>query len=370
MTFNNCNIFINGHFVRGSLETESGLFSRVSVDADAEDPSLPYILPGLVDAHTHGNSGADFSDGDIEGLRKMARFYAENGITAFAPTSMTLPYEVLAPAFETARAVKEEQGKGLAKIAGIHMEGPFFSGKKKGAQNGAYLRDPDFEAFKLLYDQCGGLISIVDVAPELDGAAEFAARASRLCTVSVAHTDASYEESRAVFEAGASHLTHLFNAMPSIHHRRPGVIGAASEDPGVTAELIGDGLHVHESAMRMAFKLFPERICLVSDSLRCAGMPDGEYELGGQAVFLRGGVARLADGTIAGSASNLWQCMRNAVSFGIDRDAAIRAATCIPARELGACESFGCIAVGRHADFAVADRGLDLLETYIDGIKV
>ena len=259
---------------------------------------------------------------------------------------------------------------GCARVAGIHMEGPFFSEKKKGAQNGAYLRLPDFEAFQRLWEGCGGLVRIVDVAPELDGAVKFVEGAKKLCTVSVAHTDADYDAARAVFAAGASHLTHLFNAMPPIHHRKPGVIGAASEREDVVAELICDGLHVHESAVRMAFRLFPGRICLISDSLRCCGMPDGEYELGGQRVFLSGGVARLADGTIAGAASDLYTDMRNAEAFGIPREEAIRAATIRPAREIGRESEIGSIEAGKLADFVVCDERLVKREVYIGGVKV
>ena len=210
----------------------------------------------------------------------------------------------------------------------------------------------------------------MDLAPELPGAADFAEKASGLCTVSVAHTDASYDQARAVYEAGATHLTHLYNAMPAIHHRRPGVIGAASERENVYAELICDGQHVHESAVRMAFKLFPERICLISDSLRCCGMPDGAYELGGQAVFLAGGIARLADGTIAGSAATLFDCLQKALAFGIDRDAAIRAATLNPAKQLGCDDRFGSIAVGKQADFLVCSGELRLQAVFLGGTEL
>ena len=158
--------------------------------------------------------------------------------------------------------------------------------------------------------------------------------------------------------------------MPPIHHRKPGVIGAASERDKVYAELICDGQHVHESAVRIAFKLFPERICLISDALRCCGMPDGQYELSGQDVFLSGGIARLADGTIAGSAANLFECLHNAIAFGIDRNSAIRAATINPAKQLGCADRFGSIAVGKQADFLVCDEALALRAVYLGGRKL
>ena len=210
----------------------------------------------------------------------------------------------------------------------------------------------------------------MDLAPELPNAAEFARQAAKLCTVSVAHTDATYEETKAVIEAGATHVTHLFNAMPPIHHRKPGVIGAAAENENVQAELICDGLHVHPSAVRMAFRLFPGRICLVSDALRCCGMPDGEYELGGQNVYLRGSIAKLFDGTIAGAATNLYDGMRNAVAFGIPKEEAILAATWNPAKALGCEQEIGSIAAGKRADFVLCDEKLRRKQVWIAGVKV
>ena len=370
MLFKNAILFVNGReFVRGAFRVENGRFAelyRTDPAEDGVDLRGATVLPGLVDVHSHGNSGADFSDGDYTGVVTMGRYLARNGITSFAPASMTLPYDTLAKAFDVAAAIHRDRPEGCARLLGIHMEGPFFSEKKKGAQNGAYLKLPDFEAFEALYRGCGGLVRIVDIAAELEGAADFARKASRLCTVSVAHTDANYEEASAVFDAGASHLTHLFNAMPPIHHRKPGVIGAAAERE-VVAELICDGYHVHESSVRMAYKLFPGRICLISDALRCCGMPDGEYELGGQATFLKDHVARLADGTIAGSASDLFICMQNAVSFGIPKEDAVRSATIIPAREIGAESEVGSIDVGKYADFVVCDAALRRERVFLAG---
>ncbi len=372
MLFTNAKVFFAERgFAPASFRVEGGVFTEF-LPAECREPSAvdlggAAVIPGLIDIHTHGNSGADFSDGDYEGLKTMAAFLAGRGVTGFAPASMTLPYEVLSRAYATARRLADEAPAGHARLLGINMEGPFFSEKKKGAQNAAYLKKPDFEAFKKLYDDCGGLIRIADLAPELEGAEEFTEKAAKLCTVSVAHTDAAYEDAARVYAAGATHLTHLFNAMPSIHHRKPGVIGAASENEKVYAELICDGQHVHESAVRMAFRLFPGRICLISDALRCCGMPDGEYELGGQAVFLKGGIARLADGTIAGSAATLYDCLLNAVRFGIDRDEAIRSATLNPARQLGCADRFGSIAVGKAADFLVCGEDLSLRTVYLGG---
>lgn len=358
MFYKNARIFCaDNRFHIGAFEVKDGLFGAVlpeNVPEDAIDLQGATVIPGLIDAHIHGAAGSDFSDGDYEGLKAMARHLAKNGITSFAPTSMTLPYETLAKAYANAVRVKEEAPAGCARIQGVHMEGPYFSEKKKGAQNGAYLKNPDFEGFKKLYDGCSGLIRIADVAPELPGAAEFVEKASKLCTVSVAHTDSDYDHAKTAFGLGATHLTHLYCAMPGIHHRNPGVIPAAAENPHVRAELICDGLHVHPASVRLAFQIFGgHRMVLISDALRCCGMPEGELELGGQQAFLKGGIARLADGTIAGAATNLFEGMRNAILFGVPETDAVRAATANPAAALGVLDQVGTIAPGKKADFVV-----------------
>ena len=358
MFYKNARIFCSDfQFRTGAFEVKDGKFGAVLpkfVPEDAIDLQGATVIPGLIDVHNHGNSGADFSDGDYAGVKKMAEYLAKHGITSFAPASMTLPYDVLEKAFATAKQLHDEAPEGHSRLMGIQMEGPYFSEKKKGAQNGEYLKNPDFDGFKKLYDGCGGLVKIVDVDPELPGAAEFIDKAKDLCTVSVAHTDSDYEHARMAFQMGATHLTHLYNAMPGIHHRNPGVIPAASETPSVRAELICDGMHIHPASVRLAFAIFGgERMILVSDALRCCGMPDGEYELGGQPVFLAGGVAKLADGTLAGSATNLYDCMKNAILFGIREEDAVRACTYNPACSLGVQDQVGSIATGALADFIV-----------------
>ena len=323
-------------FIRGSFSVSGDRIRSIQpVSQPAENRVISLhglrVIPGLIDIHTHGNSGFDFSDGSAEGLLAMGRYLASRGITSFAPTSMTLPYEKLEKAFRTA---------------------------------GDYAKNRPADGAS------GNLIRIVDIAPELEGAEEFIRRIAPSCRVSVAHTNASYEEAKRAFDAGASHLAHLFNAMPPIHHRNPGVIGAASEREDVAAELISDGLHVHPSIVRMAFRLFPGRICLISDALRCCGMPDGEYELGGQRVLLKDREARLSDGTLAGAVNNLYEDMVNAIRFGIRTEDAILSATMNPAKEVGADDEIGSLENGKKADFLVCDEHWNIREVYLDGIKI
>ena len=373
MYYKNARIFCSDFtFREGAFEVVDGKFGAILPDAvpeEAKDLGGATVIPGLVEVHSHGNSGADFSDGDYEGLKAMAKFFAQCGVTSFAPASMTLPYDVLSKAFATAKMLKEETPEGHSRIMGIQMEGPYFSYAKRGAQNPDYLKEPDFEGFKKLYDDCGGLIRIVDIAPELPGAAEFVAKAKELCTVSIAHTDSDYTCAKAAVDAGVTHLTHLYNAMPAIHHRNPGVIPACVENGDVQAEIICDGYHIHPASVRLAFTMFKNRMVLVSDSGRCAGQPEGyRFDLGGQMAEIRGGVAKLVGSeTIACSASNLWKCLTNAISWGVPEEEAIRAATYNPAKALGVQNQIGSIETGKLADFIICSADYEQRRVFLAG---
>lgn len=376
MFYKNARIFGGDfRFHMGAFEVTDGKFGAVcpeNVPSDAIDLQGATVIPGLVEVHSHGAAGYDFSDGDYEGLKAIAAYYAGVGVTSFAPASMTLPYEVLSVAFGNAKRLVEESLPGVAALRGIQMEGPYFSYKKRGAQNPDYLKDPDYDGFKKLYDDCGGLIRIVDVAPELPGAVEFVEKASKLCTVSVAHTDSDYDHAKAVFDAGATHLTHLYNAMPPIHHRTPGVIPAAAENENVRAEIICDGHHIHPASVRLAFAMFPNRMILVSDSGRCAGREEGySFDLGGQMAEIRGGVAKLqGTDTIACSAANLWECLTNVIGWGIPEEDAIRAATYNPACAIGAEKVVGSVETGKQADFLICAPDYSSRRVFIAGKEI
>ena len=331
-----------------------------------------YLLPGLVDIHFHGCAGYDFCDGTEEAVRAIASYETRHGITTICPATMTLSEETLRGICACALAAQTEtlsEGIRLSEVLrGIYLEGPFISMEKKGAQNPAYIHKPDMEMLKRLQQAAGGLIRIVAIAPETEGAMECIREGKDDFRFSIAHTCADYETARQAIEEGARHVTHLYNAMPPFTHRQPGVIGAAAEDEKTEVELICDGIHIHPSVVKSTFKLFgAERVVLISDSMMAAGMEDGEYALGGQPVTVRGNRAVLQDGTIAGSVTNLYDCMRMAVRMGIPKEEAVRAATVNPARAIGLETECGVLLPGRRADILVADREFTLLSVLKSG---
>lgn len=344
-------------FVSREVCISGGKIAETCADGTVLDAKDCYVIPGLVDLHFHGCKGEDFSDGSLAGLRKMAEYELIQGVAYICPAGMTLPEEQLTQVCETAARYQAEGGPG-AELVGVNLEGPFLSAAKKGAQNGAYLHAPDLAMLERLQTAANGLVKLVTVAPEEPGAIEFVRKASQKgITVSVGHTTADYDTARAAFSAGARQVTHLFNAMPSFTHRAPGVVGAAFDHPEVRAELICDGVHIHESVVRAAFQLFgPGRMVLISDTMRAAGMPDGQYSLGGLDVTVNGKLAALEDGTIAGSATNLMDCLRTAVSFGIPLHHAVRAASFNPAVALHMQHRIGSIAPGMDGTVVLLEK--------------
>lgn len=334
------------------------------------DASGCYVVPGFIDLHFHGCVGADFSDGDLLGLHRIAAHEARVGVTAICPASMTLPEEILAEAFVTARRFAPAEGE--AALVGINMEGPYISPGKVGAQNPKHVRPAGTAEFARLQEAAGGLIKIVDVAPEMPGNLAFIEAVSAHVRVSLAHTCADFDCACEAFAKGARHLTHLYNAMPSLHHRDPGPIAAGIDYPGVMAEIIADGVHVHPAMVRLAFDAFgPERMVLISDSLRASGLGDGRYELGGQEFIVNGNRATLTDGTLAGSVSSLSDCLRTAVlDMGIPLVYAVRAASLNPARALGIDSDRGTLDSGKVADVVLLDEGLRIRSVILRGRRV
>ena len=376
MILKNATVF-NGDFekVRADVAIEGERISKIG-DLSGEDEldlTDMTVMPGLIDIHIHGCGGADAGDATPEALETMSQTLVKNGITSFCPASMTLSFEELTKIFANIDEMKNKVGG--AYIHGANMEGPYIAMSKKGAQNPLYVRNPDKEEFKRLFDGCNGSIKVVDIAPECDGGDEFIKEIQPICPVSIAHTDAGYDEAVHAIELGVRHITHLFNAQSGLHHRKPGVVGAAfdvGKEKGVRAELICDGFHIHPATLRIAFRAMGEDgTVIVSDSMKAAGCPDGDYDLGGQPVYVRDGKALLADGTIAASTSNVYKELKNVISFGIPEKQAVKSETINPAKAIRADKETGSIEEGKLADILVVDKDYNIRLVIVKGkIKV
>lgn len=343
-------IYINDHRLVDKAEYQD--------DGEVIDAEGLLVLPGLVDIHSHGAAGEDFSDGNPEGLKKILQYEKRCGITSYCPTSMTFPKERLRQIFASIKGAQTEDG---ATVVGINMEGPFLDPAKKGAHVEKWIAAPDVAFVRELNQDADGLVRLVTLAPNMDGAEEFIKEMHEEVCISLGHTAADYDCASRAMKLGAHHVTHLYNAMQPFGHRAPGLIGAAMDDPECMVELICDGYHIHPSAIRAAFRMFgPERVILISDSMRATGMENGTYELGGQEVTVKDRKAVLKDGTLAGSATNLYGCMCKAVEFGIPLEQAIMAATANPAKSIGIFDYVGSIRIGKQADLLLVSENLEL----------
>ncbi len=353
--------------IRADLAVKDDAITEIApqLDGDGVDFSGCVLLPGLIDIHIHGCAGADFGDASTDSLDTMSRYLASRGITSFCPASMTVPESQLTPAYRaTAAFMGKESG---AYVHGINMEGPFISHKRKGAQPGEHIRKPDLAEFDRLRSICK--VSLVDIAPEAEDAFGFAATASSICTVSAAHTAAPYELAAEAFQKGFSHVTHLFNGMDGMFPREPGVAIAALDDPKCSCELICDGRHIYPALLRIAFRqLGEDRTVVVSDAMKASGLGDGEYDLGGQTVYVKNGFATLADGSFAASTSNIFEEFCNIVRYGIPLKQAVKSCTINPARVIGADRETGSLKIGKTADILVLNEEMtEIRAVYIKG---
>ncbi len=353
------------HDIITELIGETDYRQQAEEDESVIDAAGCYVIPGLTDIHFHGCDGYDFCDNSLEAYETIASFCLRNGVTSICPATMTIPLETLdsicqtAASFSSAQSRQQdekEKNTNYADLIGIHMEGPFINKAKKGAQNETYILPPDSAFIERWLTLSGGLVKLVSLAPEMPGALSCIESCKNKVAFSVAHTEADYAAAKAAMDAGALHVTHLYNAMPPFHHRDSGVIGAASDTKNCYVELICDGLHISAPVVRATFRLFEGRVILISDSMRATGKPDGTYTLGGQEVTVRKNKATLADGTIAGSVTPLFQCMLTAVSMGIPLETAIAAATINPCRSIGMDSLYGSIAPGKKAHFLLLDK--------------
>ena len=412
MLIRNALVYTDDHrFEKRDLRTVGKRIAGSEADRIAGSPEAPskenraaaeevidaeglYALPGLVDIHLHGAAGFDLFDADPASIRRIAEFEAENGITAFCPAAMTCGEEKLKEILDAA-AEYGRTAETAASLLGVRLEGPFLSPKKAGAQDPKYIRRGDTAFFREIQERCGGMIRVLDTAPEEPGNLEMIRELSKEVRISVAHTAADYDTAVEAFRAGARQLTHLYNAMPGIHHRAPGPViaaldlnagAAASQDQnaGVSAELIADGIHIHPAMVRFTFRNFgPGNMILISDSMRACGLPAGQYELGGQAVTVLEEPADVSGSTkkkavltdhpetLAGSVATLYDCLRCAVlEMGIPLPDAVRAASENPARALGVYGDYGTLSAGAFADINLVDKDLNIRAVILKGKKI
>lgn len=333
------------------ISTENGVITEVGkIDADGTDIRGKAVYPGLFDIHCHGVMGYDTMDGNR--LAEMSEYLLKQGVTSWLPTTMTMDMATIARVSEN---IVSSEG---ANILGFHMEGPYISPKFKGAQNEKYIKNPDIEEFSKLKN-----MKMVTVAPELSGSSEFIKNCG--CVVSLGHSDCNYEEAMSAIESGAKCLTHTFNAMPPLHHREPALIGAAA-DKNIYVQVICDGIHIHPAVIRILYRLFgKDRMILISDAMRATGLPDGEYDLGGQNIIVKDRVARTEYGAIAGSTSTLMDCVKKAIEFGIPEEDAFYMASTTPSELMNVKK--GHIKPGYDADLIVLEDNLEISAIILNG---
>lgn len=354
---------------KGDLLVRKGKIVNIGMNLAGEevtnlDASGLYVIPGLIDIHCHGGAGADFMDGTIEAVTTVVNASLAHGVTTLLGTILTAPIEEMRHAMAAIVEARDER------IAGIYVEGPFLSPLRKGAQSPRHLLQPSLRVYESLVNGFKDKIKIFALAPELPGAREIIHRLKKDgIRPSLAHSNATFEETKEAIELGVEHFTHFFNGMRGFHHRDPGAVGAALLTPGVTLELIVDGIHVHPEAVKFLVKVKGiDNVCLITDAIRATGLGDGEYMLGDQRVRVQEGVARLIEeDSLAGSTLTMDQAVRNLVKLGVPLPDAVRAATLVPARVLGLERRKGSLEPGKDADLVLLDMDLNVRTVLIKG---
>ncbi|MDF2557595.1 MAG: nagA [Bacillales bacterium] len=330
-----------------------------------------FVLPGFIDIHIHGADGADTMDSTEESLKRIAKKITEEGTTSFLTTTMTQSNTLIETALlHVKQYMKDSNPNGEAEVLGIHLEGPFINVKKAGAQPKEFITEPSIERFQKWQTISGGNIRLITIAPEMEGSLELIKYlSSNNVVVSLGHSDASFDEANMAVEAGATHVTHLFNAMSGLDHREPGLAAAALVLDELNVELITDGIHVHPKMIEFAINAKgSDKAILVTDAMCAKGLRDGEYALGGQKVNVNGHEARLADGTLAGSVLLMSEAIRNVIDFTrLPLDEVVKLATANPAKLLGIYERKGSISIGKDADITVIDENFNVILTICRG---
>ena len=345
-----------------------GIVDEKDIPSDAEiiNHDGEYVAPGLIDLHIHGYLNEDASDGKPEGIRKMAEGVIKNGVTVFLPTTMTVSIEEIEKALDVVRSLKKESlDWNGAYIAGVNSEGPFINESKKGAQAAEHIKTPDADWVIKNSD----IIKICTIAPETEGGYDAIKKITSESDVkvSIGHTDATFEETMKAIDCGATQVTHLFNAQTALHHRKPGVVGAGLASDAYT-ELIADTFHVNPGLYSVVYKCKKDKLVLITDCTRAGGMPDGEYSLGGQPIFLKGIQCLLADGTIAGSVLKLNQAIKNFKdNTDIPLNEIVNAASLNPANAIGMGDTKGSLEIGKDADIIITDKNFGIKKTIIRG---
>lgn len=373
MLFRGGKVFIGTKFEKTDIRTEGGKITQIgaglSEEAGEEVVELGenFLIPGFIDLHTHGCMGYDFSTADRDEIDKMCAFYFSRGITSVAGTTMTMGYEDYKKAAATIGEYMESVED--HNLIGINMEGPFLSVEKKGAHDPQYIIDASQEKMDELNDLAKGHFLIVDVAPERPGAIDFIEKNSKDYVISVAHTAAGYEKAMEAFRAGATEVTHLFNAMNGLGHRDPGVPGAAFAS-GANVEMICDGIHIHPTVMKMVYKMMGDHLMVISDSMSAAGLQDGEYVLGGLPVYVKEGKATLKDGTIAGSTTDMLKEMGVWMDqCGLSMEEILPCMTIHQARAVHMEDRIGSIESGKAADLVIISPDREIKAVYKNGIR-
>lgn len=373
----NIKILINNELKEAEVVIDGNVIKRVFTDNDfiankySKDSTIDgegqLLIPGMIDVHIHGANNYNMMDGTTKSIQEVSKACVETGCTSFLVTSVSSNLEDLLQMIrQTKKVIGKEEG---AKIAGIHLEGPYLNIEKKGMQNPKFLRHPDLNEITEIFREAGGLIKMVTIAPELPGGLDLIEFLKEQgVVIAIAHSNATYEEAQIAFEKGATHITHCFNAMPAIHHRSPGLVTAALEDDSVSVQAIVDGVHLHPGIVRLLHKVKgADKMVLTTDALQAMGVGDGEYVFGGHQVTVKDGIARLDDGTLASSTVTMNKSLKLSTEFGIPLKNAVQMATTTPANVLG-LKNVGKIEEGYIADLVLLDNDFNVLNTWVSGI--